>query len=334
MSVYRILGGVYISSIEPINQGLDLKTQYGITHILSIIPGPIPQQYSSSSTYTWKQIEVTDEETTNLLPYFNDCYEFIESGLFKDSVDKKKHSACVLIHCSQGVSRSVAIVMAYLMKKYNLSLEQSLHAVKRKSPAVGPNAAFMEQLKLYKEMNCVVDENNEIYRQYLVELNLKIDPTGQSLRELMMQKAEIGKQQQEKSGEQQEKFDLRCKRCRQVVANNTHIEFHSIPESDSRQHQFIKTAPNSRRIISVQEGSSKCSHYFLKEPLVWMKEELDKAELEGRFQCPKCASKVGGYSWRGSRCSCGKWMVPAIHLQDAKVDLIKDVHAPIHSFQG
>ena len=54
-----------------------------------------------------------------------------------------------------------------------------------------------------------------------------------------------------------------------------------------------------------------------------MKQELDKAEMEGKFLCPKCSSKVGGYSWRGSRCSCGKWMVPAIHLQEAKVDYIK-----------
>ena len=53
-----------------------------------------------------------------------------------------------------------------------------------------------------------------------------------------------------------------------------------------------------------------------------MKQELDKAEMEGKFCAPN-APLGWGYSWRGSRCSCGKWMVPAIHLQEAKVDYIK-----------
>ncbi|CAI4383767.1 BAF_collapsed_G0031230.mRNA.1.CDS.1 [Saccharomyces cerevisiae] len=52
-----------------------------------------------------------------------------------------------------------------------------------------------------------------------------------------------------------------------------------------------------------------------------MQPELQgKQELEGKFSCPGCSSKVGGYNWKGSRCSCGKWVIPAIHLQTSKVD--------------
>ncbi|EGW34320.1 nitrogen starvation-induced protein phosphatase [Spathaspora passalidarum NRRL Y-27907] len=324
MSVYRILGGIYLSSIEPLNSGVNLKRDYGIHHILSVIPGPIPAAYTSE--YHWKQIEITDEETTNLFPYLEPCYKFIDEALFSESTDPKKHSDNILIHCSQGVSRSVAIVMSYLMKKYKLNVQQSLHAVKRKCPDVGPNEGFVSQLKLYKDMGCVVDEDNDEYRQFLVDLNLKLDPSGQSLRELMSKRSESTAPQ-----ETEVVYELRCKRCRQVLANNTHIEQHEIPVAESRQSQFVKTAPNSRRVISIEEASDKCSHYFMKDPLKWMKEELDKSEIEGKFQCPKCTSKVGGYSWRGSRCSCGKWMIPAIHLQQAKTDCIsKNLHAPIH----
>lgn len=61
------------------------------------------------------------------------------------------------------------------------------------------------------------------------------------------------------------------------------------------------------------------------EPLDWMKDELEKTEIEGRFNCPndKCGAKIGGYDWRGSRCSCGKWVIPGIHLQIARVDEVK-----------
>ena len=86
MLIYRILGGLHLSSIEPINKEVDLKSEYGITHILSIVPGPMNDSYLKD--YTWKQIEVTDEESTNLVPYFKGSYEFINSALFKDPNDK------------------------------------------------------------------------------------------------------------------------------------------------------------------------------------------------------------------------------------------------------
>lgn len=317
MLVYRILGGLHLSSIDPINSEDDLKSKYGITHILSIVPGPMNESYLKD--YTWKQIEVTDEETTNLTPHFRDSYEFIDSALFRNSIDKK-HQGNILVHCSQGVSRSVAFIIAYLMEKYNLNLNQALHAVKRKSPDAEPNPGFIEQLKLYKEMGFKEDNNNDEYEALLKKIVMARDSSGEQLREMIMAKTESIKPQ---GNETKASFELRCKRCRQVLANETNIEEHEAPGSDSRQSQFIKTAPHSRRIISAEKASNVCSHYFLKEPIRWMKEELDKSEIEGKFQCPKCSSKVGGYSWRGSRCSCGKWMTPAIHLQEAKVDCIK-----------
>ncbi|KAL6454500.1 YVH1 Tyrosine-protein phosphatase YVH1 [Candida maltosa Xu316] len=308
MSVHRILGGLYLSSIEPINNEVNLKSEFGITHILSVLPGPVNSSYISQ--YIWKQIQVTDEETTNLIPYFPETYQFIDSAL--------KHQGSVLVHCAQGVSRSVAVIVEYLMQKYNLSLEQALHAVKRRVPEAEPNPGFMEQLKLYKEMNFKVDQTNPDYQAFLKQNSLKMDPSGDNLREAVM--AKIGNTPESKSTTNQ---DYRCRRCRQVLANDSHMEDHETPGSDSRQSQFIKTAPHSRRIISAEKASNNCSHYFLREPVPWMKEELEKSEIEGKFLCPKCSSKVGGYSWRGTRCSCGKWMTPAIHLQESKVDYIK-----------
>lgn len=323
--VVRILGGVYLSSIEPINNSIDLKTKYSISHILSVVPGPLPQEYLKD--YEHKQIEVTDEETSNLLEYFDSAYDFIEEGLFKESTDPKKHLRCVLVHCSQGVSRSVTVVVAYLMKKYNLTLEQAMHAVTRKVPEAQPNDGFMEQLKLYKEMDLKVDSSNDLYREFVINNQLSLDPTGATLRDMDLFKPKL----QQQLLEADKNYELRCKRCRQVLAVGGQIENHEHPDAESRQSQFIKKAPNSRRIISVQEASSNCSHHFLAEPLTWMKEELEKGELEGKFMCPKCIAKVGGYSWRGSRCSCGKWMIPAIHLQSAKVDSIKNIVLPNHS---
>ncbi|ODV79903.1 dual specificity protein phosphatase 12 [Suhomyces tanzawaensis NRRL Y-17324] len=319
--IERILGGIYISSIEPLNNNVDLNSEYGITHILSVLPGTISSRYTSE--YIHKQIDITDEETSNILQHFDECNQFIETALYSKSelANSPSGSTAILVHCAQGISRSATVIVAYLMKKFKLELKQALHAIKRKCPDAEPNPAFLHQLELYQSWQCEVDPSNPEYKQLLRELSLKADPSGDSLRSQMLAQAPSPESQQSD-------FDLRCKRCRRVLAKSAHLEPHLPPDESSTQSKFIKKAPNSRRIISAQAASSSCSHYFLQEPLTWMKEELSKEDIEGKFLCPKCDSKVGGYSWKGSRCSCGKWMVPALHLQSAKVDNIKSIPPP------
>ncbi|CAK7897683.1 tyrosine-protein phosphatase Yvh1p [[Candida] anglica] len=316
MSLYRILGGIYLSSAEPLTSGEDLSAQ-GITHILSILPGPIPKQYTDS--YVHKQIEVNDEETTNIIRYFPETNDFIEKALFKS--DTTKHSNKILIHCAQGVSRSPTIIIAFLMYKYKLSLPQALHAVKRKSASVGPNEGFMEQLKLYQQLEFDVDMSNKLYKQFVIDLSIKQDPSGSSLKDMNLFTASDPEALKSSS---EVTTQYRCKRCRHVLATNLQIENHVQPTEESQQSKFIKRG-HTNRIISVQQASTVCSHHFILQPLDWMTEELAKSEIEGKFNCPTttCGAKIGGYSWKGSRCSCGKWVIPALHLQTSRVDEVK-----------
>ncbi|SGZ54627.1 CIC11C00000004470 [Sungouiella intermedia] len=316
----RILGGIYLLSIEPINDQYDFKSEYGITHVISVLSGPLPAYLKEN--YQHLQIDINDDETTNLLQQLPAAVAFINLALFPggSAENQKKHNGAILIHCAQGKSRSVAVIIAYLMAKYHLSYTQALHAVTRKVADAQPNAGFVEQLKLFEKMKCEVDTGNTEYRQLIVANSLKQDPSGSLL-------PHIDVFSTKKSGSnavtETDQYNLRCKMCRQVLASESDIEAHDAPGADSRQSKFVKNAPNSRRIISVTEASTTCSHYFMAEPLDWMRPELEKEELEGKFACLKCEAKVGGYSWRGSRCSCGKWMIPALHLQAAKVDKMK-----------
>src|ERR1700761_2887725 len=65
-----------------------------------------------------------------------------------------------------------------------------------------------------------------------------------------------------------------------------------------------------------------CAHYFL-DPLSWMRPELEKGQLDGRLECPKCKTNVGKYAWQGMQCSCGEWVVPGISLTRARIDEVK-----------
>lgn len=322
----RVLGGLHIGSyVGLISSEENFLDQNHITHIVSVFKDDLPEEFMNK--YNVKSIQIDDDEFTNIIEYFDETNEYINKALFPDEETlqrgvKKPFKTCVLVICQAGVSRSSTILAAYLMKKYNLKPEQAIHAIQRKRSIVQPNDNFKQQLDLYYELNCEVDKASPIYRQWILQHSMKTDPTGQEI--LSKDSTYVEEEEvEEQQGKVKDLTQLRCKRCSQKLALSTSFISHTPPSEDSKQSQFIRKVPNRKRIISAQAASDICSHYFV-EPLNWMKGELqDKAELEGKFQCPKCETKVGGYNWKGSRCSCGKWMVPAIHLQRAKVDEIK-----------
>jgi protein-tyrosine phosphatase len=55
----------------------------------------------------------------------------------------------VLVHCQAGVSRSVTIVAAYLMKENRIDYVSSLDLIRSKRPQICPNKGFLKQLKQY-----------------------------------------------------------------------------------------------------------------------------------------------------------------------------------------
>lgn len=84
-----------------------------------------------------------------------------------------------------------------------------------------------------------------------------------------------------------------------------------------------------------------CAHIFL-HPLTWMRPCLfpnevedenasepppDDAPLSGRLTCPNsaCGQNIGKFAWQGMRCSCGDWVVPAIAVVKARVDVSQRV---------
>lgn len=57
----------------------------------------------------------------------------------------------VLVHCNWGKSRSVAFVVAFLMRTYRMTLDQGLAYVQEKRPIARPNEGFMQHLRLYEK---------------------------------------------------------------------------------------------------------------------------------------------------------------------------------------
>lgn len=85
-------------------------------------------------------IPANDSMTQDLLPHLTYVCDFIH--------EHRSRGLSVLVHSDKGVSRSATVMVAYLMRARNLSLEKSLTLVKEKRK-IKPNNNFMEQLEVW-----------------------------------------------------------------------------------------------------------------------------------------------------------------------------------------
>lgn len=130
----KIEEGLYLGSVGAAMNRSTLKS-LNITHIL-MVANSLPPFHPSDFVY--KVISVSDREDVDISQNFEECFQFI---------DEAKRSGGVLVHCFMGKSRSVTIVLAYLMRKKGISLAQALEHVRSQRRGVAPNPGFISQLK-------------------------------------------------------------------------------------------------------------------------------------------------------------------------------------------
>ena len=63
----------------------------------------------------------------------------------------QERNASVLVHCQAGISRSATMVIAFLMKNKELTLNDAYKLVKEKRPVISPNLNFMGSLLKYEK---------------------------------------------------------------------------------------------------------------------------------------------------------------------------------------
>ncbi|GIM08174.1 hypothetical protein Vretimale_12277 [Volvox reticuliferus] len=112
----------------------------GITHIVNsteelLLPDP-------AAGFVVLRVALRDVDDEDISKHFGDVCEFIQSC----------HAAggSVLVHCSEGKSRSVTLVLAYLMRVRGWRLKAAFDHVKSRRPVACPNAGFMSKLLLYE----------------------------------------------------------------------------------------------------------------------------------------------------------------------------------------
>jgi len=135
--INQITETIFLGNVEAAFDIKKLK-ELGIRKVLTVMSA-FGNHYSEHD-FKHKTIEVDDAYDTNLIRYFKECL------LFMDGYDR------VFVHCAAGMSRSPTVVIAYLMWKKKLPLNDAINFVKNKRPVISPNLNFIKQLEIFQDL--------------------------------------------------------------------------------------------------------------------------------------------------------------------------------------
>ena len=147
---------LYISSYKTASTVTDLKN-LKITNIINC-SGDLCENLSPSSSLLnieYLTLNIKDNVSENIECLFFKCINLID--------EVKEKNGRVLIHCYKGVSRSVSIVIAYLIYLYKWNYDEAFDFVQSKRSIANPNIGFYLQLKTFHKRLTLETDRLEIF---------------------------------------------------------------------------------------------------------------------------------------------------------------------------
>jgi atypical dual specificity phosphatase len=93
------------------------------------------------------QIRVEDLPFAELAAHLPTTTAWIKDALNRDPNTR------VLVHCIEGISRSVSVVAAFLMAQYSWTPAEAVQFIKSKRRIAEPNFGFVQQLHEYAKVS-------------------------------------------------------------------------------------------------------------------------------------------------------------------------------------
>lgn len=123
----------------------DQQTMKDFTHAVNCTPDA-PNAFPDNVVY--HRVPVRDDEQEDVGAKLDDAADFIHDAI------TSSENAKVIVHCIQGVSRSVTVAIAYLLKYqrdvFHTSLYDALAHVRERRGPVRPNNAFYRTLRAFE----------------------------------------------------------------------------------------------------------------------------------------------------------------------------------------
>ncbi|KAI0739126.1 hypothetical protein C8Q80DRAFT_1112923 [Daedaleopsis nitida] len=211
MSMNEILPNLWLGDLPSALDTENLRAHH-IRSVLSAMRGRV----SIHETFLRHQINIDDTDTADILQHFVPSITFIQAELDK--------GYGILVHCQAGMSRSVAIVAAYLMVTQGLDPEAALETIRKARPDVQPNEGFMRQLEIFHKASFKVSKRDKETRLFYLERVVnEVMNGGGDVETDMFAKFPYSPSD---SPAPQPRRKIRCKMCRQELAAREHMLDH------------------------------------------------------------------------------------------------------------
>ena len=149
----KVQRGLYIGCVHSANNFEYLRRK-NIMRIIRVMSDGEHTKPAIPDDFNFLWIQAHDHDCQNLMDHhFNRCYAFIDEALTRGerilvhwyalahlfSLPSLCNSPPLFPHSAAGVSRSATVVIAYLMRKEKIPLDEALARVRKKRPQVLPN---------------------------------------------------------------------------------------------------------------------------------------------------------------------------------------------------
>ena len=143
---------LYISGYKTASTASDLQNMK-ITNIINC-SGDLCENLSFSGV-NYLTLNIRDNVSENIECLFFKCINYINEA--------KEKQGRVLIHCYKGVSRSVSILISYLIYLYKWTYDEAFDFVQSKRSIANPNIGFYLQLKTFHKRITLDTDRLEIF---------------------------------------------------------------------------------------------------------------------------------------------------------------------------
>jgi len=138
----EIMDGIFLGSKKAASEERDMQ-QRNIGFVL-VCSCELECAPVFPSLFEYEVLPMSDTiGESSLLAHIDQAIEFIRLA--------RKSNKNVLVHCWRGVSRSASIVIGYLIREKNMSLNKSLGIVRERRPHACPNPSLMDDLRTLEE---------------------------------------------------------------------------------------------------------------------------------------------------------------------------------------
>ena len=162
----KVADHIYVGG-DAVARDRDILRQNGITHILNCVGGSCAEYFKPDLIY--KTLWLTDSPSEDITSILYDVFDYFE--------EVREQGGRVFVHCHQGVSRSISLVIAYVMWRKGQSFDDAFRLVKAARGIANPNVGFACQLlECQKRVNEIPLSPNSVIRMFRMRPHSAYDP--------------------------------------------------------------------------------------------------------------------------------------------------------------